>query len=102
VTTVADTRAKVGFVATHYPHAAHQAEFVARVQHAAYVLRSTPGCLSADCWLTADGDAIVSTAQWESEEAQAASLATARAAGVDFDYDERETRPRDIIRLVSP
>jgi quinol monooxygenase YgiN len=93
---------KVGFVALHYPHADHRAEFVARVEHAVQQLRATPGCLSADCWLTIDGEAVVSIAQWESEEAQAASMATARAAGVDFDYDRREIRPREVIRLVSP
>jgi quinol monooxygenase YgiN len=92
---------KVGFVAVHYPHTAHREAFIARVQSAAEVMRPTPGCLSADCWVTADGDAVVSTAQWESEDALASSFAIARAAGVDFDVDERESRPRQILRLLS-
>jgi quinol monooxygenase YgiN len=92
---------KVGFVAIHYPHISHREEFIARVQRAAEVMRLTPGCLSADCWVTVAGDAVVSTAQWESEDALASSFATAKAAGVDFDYDERESRPREILRLVS-
>jgi len=92
----------VGFVAVHYPDAAHRDDFISRVQHAAEVLRSTPGCLAADCWIAVTGDAVVSTAQWESEEAQTCSFAIAKAAGVDFDYDEREIRPREILRLVSP
>jgi len=93
---------KVGFVAIHYPHSAYREEFILRVQRAAEVMRPTPGCLSADCWVTIAGDAVVSTAQWDSKDAQASSFATARAAGVDFDYDERESRPREILRLVSP
>jgi len=92
---------KIGFVAIHYPHISNREEFISRVQQAAEVMRPTPGCLSADCWVTVAGDAVVSTAQWESEEALVSSFATARAAGVDFDYDERESRPRQIFRLVS-
>jgi quinol monooxygenase YgiN len=92
----------VGFLAIHYPHASHREDFIARVQRAAEVLRSTPGCLGADCWVPVKGDTVVSTAQWESEGAQATSFATARTAGVDFDYDERERRPREIFRPISP
>lgn len=92
---------KVGFIGIHYPHIPHREEFISRVQRAVEVMRPTPGCLSADCWVTAAGDAVVSTAQWESEEALASSFATAKAAGVDFDYDERESRAREILRLMS-
>lgn len=92
----------VGFLAIHYPRAAHRDQFISRVQHAVEVLRSTPGCLAADCWVGVTGDTVVSTAQWDSEGAQASSFATAKEAGVDFDYDERERRPREIFRLVSP
>ena len=90
---------KVGMVAIHYPRLGDRQEFIARVQRAVDVMRPTPGCLSVDFWVTA---AVVSTGQWESETALAASFATARAARVDFDYDERESRPRQILRLVSP
>ena len=92
---------KVGFVAIHYPHISHRKEFIARVQQAGEVMRQTPGCLSVDCWVTVAGDAVVSTGQWEAEDALAASFAAAKAAGVDFTYDERESRPREILRLVS-
>ncbi|MFH8406842.1 antibiotic biosynthesis monooxygenase [Streptomyces sp. NPDC018019] len=94
---------KVGMVAHHYPRPAHREEFVARVHRVAEEFRRTPGCLSADCWLTADGDAVVSVVQWESEEASAASLAAVQAApGLDLAHDEREARPREIVRLVAP
>jgi quinol monooxygenase YgiN len=89
----------VGFVAIHYPHAAHYNEFVSRVQHAAQVMHPTPGCLGAGCWVSPAGESVVSIARWESEAAQASSLAAAKAAGVDFDYDDREARPREIFRL---
>ncbi|MFH9421337.1 antibiotic biosynthesis monooxygenase [Streptomyces sp. NPDC017529] len=93
---------KVGMVAHHYPHAAHREEFVARVHRVAEEFRRSPGCLSADCWLAPDGDAVVSVVQWESEDAQAASLAAVQAAGLDTGYDEREARPREVVRLVAP
>ncbi len=91
---------KVGLIAIHYPHISHREEFASRVQRAVEVMRPTPGCISAECWLTVTGDVVVSTAQWESGEALASSFAIAKAAGVDFDYDERESRPREILRLM--
>ena len=91
-----------GFIAIHYPHRAHHDEFVFRVKHAADVMRSTPGCLAADCWVTPTGEAVISVARWESEAARLASMATAKAAGVDFRYDDREARPREIFVLRRP
>ncbi|MEV4128206.1 antibiotic biosynthesis monooxygenase family protein [Nocardia sp. NPDC049707] len=92
----------VGFVGLHYPRPEDFDDFVARVRQVAEVMRSTPGCLSADCWITTDGDdAVVSTAQWESDAAFAASFAAIVAAEVDVTFDERERRPRQIIKLAS-
>ncbi|KOT59768.1 antibiotic biosynthesis monooxygenase family protein [Streptomyces rimosus] len=94
---------KVAMVGHHYPHAAHREEFVSRVHRTAEVFRRTPGCLSAEYWLTADGDAVVSIVRWESEEASRASLAAVQAAPeLDLVFDEREVRPREIVRLVAP
>jgi quinol monooxygenase YgiN len=90
----------IGFVAVHYPEPTRFDEFVARVRQVAEALRLTPGCLSAECWVTIDGDAVVSTAQWESDEAFAASFAAARDAGVDVTFDERERRPRQVFKLL--
>lgn len=90
----------VGLVGLHYPCVEHREDFVMRVQHAVEVIRSTPGCLAADCWVSAAG-AVVSTAQWETRKAMAASFTAAEAAGVDFAYDEREARPREIHHLTS-
>ncbi|WP_062989367.1 antibiotic biosynthesis monooxygenase family protein [Nocardia anaemiae] len=92
----------VGFVAFHYPRPEDFDDFVNRVRNVAAVLRSVPGCLSADCWVSTDGDdAVVSTGQWESDEAFAASFATVAAADVDVTFDERERRPRQIFKLAS-
>jgi quinol monooxygenase YgiN len=92
---------KMGLVAIHYPHPPHYEEFISRVRQVVEIIRQTPGCLSADCWVTVAGDAVISTAQWESEEALTSSFAAAKAAGADLTYDERESRPRDVYRLVS-
>ena len=91
---------KVGLVAFHYPSPEFHDEMLRRVGQAAEFIARTPGCLAADCWLSAEPEAVVSTGQWESEEAYRASFAAARAAGIDFRYDEREVRPRDIFRLA--
>lgn len=92
----------IGLVAIHYPRAAHFDEFVARVQRAADAMRPTPGCLTAECWVTTARDAVVSIVQWDTEAAQASSFAAAKAAGVDFTFDEREARPREVLQLSSP
>jgi quinol monooxygenase YgiN len=93
---------KVGLVAFHYPRPEHRAEMISRVHRAAGVMAATPGCLAADCWVSVDDEAIVATGQWESEEALSAGFAAVQTAGIDFDYDERESRPREVFRLVSP
>ena len=92
---------KVGLVAVHYPRREHWDEMIARVHRAAEVLAATPGCLAVDCWLSEDNQAVVTTGQWESEQARMAGFSAARTAGVDFDYDEREFRPHEVLILTS-
>jgi quinol monooxygenase YgiN len=92
---------KVGLRVMHYPHFRYREGFTSWVRRVGEVMRRTPGCLSVDCWVTFAGDAVVSTGQWESENALAASFAKAEAAGVNFDYDELESRPREVLQFVS-
>jgi len=88
-------------VAFHYPRREHRDEMLARVHRAAEVMAAAPGCLGVDCWLSDGDQAVVTTGRWESEQALAAAFAAVRAAGVDFEYDEREARPREVYRLAS-
>ena len=92
---------KVGLVAVHYPRREHRDEMISRVRRAADVIGAMPGCLAVDCWVSEDGQAVVTTGQWESEQALTAGFAAVQAAGVDFGYDERESRPREVFRLIS-
>ena len=92
---------KVGLVAVHYPRREHRDEMISRVRRAADVIGATPGCLAVDCWVSEDGQTVVTTGQWESERALTAGFAAVQAAGVDFGYDERESRPREVFRLIS-
>jgi quinol monooxygenase YgiN len=91
---------RVGLVAVHYPRAEHKDEMISRVHQAAEVMAAAPGCLAVDCWLSDDNQAVVTTGQWESEQALAAGFSAVRTAGIDFDYDERESRPREVMKLV--
>lgn len=93
---------KIGLVAFHYPHHDHHDEMIARVRRAAEVMAAQPGCLAADCWVSEDDQAVVTTGQWDSEEALTSAFAAVHAAGVDFDFDEREIRARQVFKLVSP
>jgi quinol monooxygenase YgiN len=92
---------KIGLIAFHYPHRDHHDEMVSRVRRAAEVMAATPGCLAVDCWVSGDGQAVVTTGQWDTQQALAAAFAAVREAGVDFDYDERERRPREVHKLFS-
>jgi quinol monooxygenase YgiN len=92
----------IGFVAVHYPGPAYFEEFIGRAMQAVRAMRPTPGCQSADYWVTAEGEAVVTTGQWDSVEALQESFAAAGAAGVDFAHDERECRPRQVLHLRPP
>ena len=92
---------KVGLVAVHYPRPEHRDEMISRVHRAAEVMAATPGCLAVDCWVSETNQAVVTTGQWESDQALAAAFSAVRAAGLDFDYDDRESRPREILKLAS-
>ena len=91
----------VGLVAVHYPRREHRDEMISRIHRAAEVMAATPGCLAVDCWVSEDDQSVVTTGQWESEQALTAGFSAVRTAGVDFDYDGRESRPRDVLRLIS-
>jgi quinol monooxygenase YgiN len=95
---------KVGVVAIaiHHPRPEFRDELIARVQQAAEVMQTTDGCLSADCWVTLSDEAVVTIGQWHNQEALARSFDAVKAHGVDFDHDDRESRPREILRLVTP
>ena len=43
---------------------------------------------------------MVTTGQWDNEQALASSFAAIRTAGVEFDDDEREIRHRQVVRLA--
>ncbi|MEU8890039.1 antibiotic biosynthesis monooxygenase [Streptomyces sp. NPDC048442] len=90
----------VGFVAFHYPHPEHFEDFVGRAHQVGDSLRAAPGCLSAEVWATPDGDAVVTTGRFESEEAFRAAFAAARGLGETVAFDERELKPRQIFTLL--
>lgn len=91
----------VGFVAFHYPRPEYAEEFIGRVHKACEFVRSRPACRAAECWVTADGEAVVTTGRFESEEALKAAFAAARDSGVITECDEREHRPRQFFTLLA-
>ena len=92
---------KVGLAALHFPFAEHRDEMVSRVHRAAEVIAAAPGCLAVDCWVSEDQQAAVTTGQRESDPALRAGFAAVRTAGGDFDYAERESRPRQVCTRAS-
>ena len=95
-------RMAFGLVAFHYPSPEHRDELVQRMQAAAGVMRTVEGCLGVSVWEARESDALVSTGTFVSEEAWTQAARAVLEAGVDFDYDERELRPRAVHFLVQP
>ncbi len=91
-----------GFVAFHYPAPEHVEEFVGRCHQVADVMRQQPGFQSVGVWVTPDGDAVVTTGAFESEEAFRATADAAREMDATPDgISDLEIRPRQVHFLVS-
>ncbi|WP_026413944.1 antibiotic biosynthesis monooxygenase family protein [Actinomadura oligospora] len=92
----------LGFVAFHYPAPEYVEEFVGRTRQVRGVLASQPGFVRAETWVTPEGDAVVTTGEFESPEAfQGAFAAVAGELGEAVAFDEREVRPRQVHTLLS-
>ncbi|MEV5568560.1 antibiotic biosynthesis monooxygenase [Spirillospora sp. NPDC052269] len=91
----------LGFVAFHYPKAEYVEEFVGRAKQVRGVLAVQPGFMRAEVWTTPEGDAAVTTGEFESAEAlQAAFGVVAVELGETVRFDEREVRPREMRTLL--
>ena len=92
----------VGFVAFHYPQPEAFEEFTARVRQVAEILAHQPGCRSARAWATTDGDAVVSTVEFDSQDVFDAAFAATREQLTPLAvFDERERKPRQVFNLQS-
>ncbi|MEU4575302.1 antibiotic biosynthesis monooxygenase family protein [Nonomuraea sp. ATR24] len=91
-----------GFVAFHYPAPEHLEAFVKECHQVAEMSRSQPGFVSVGVWVTPDGDAVVTTGEFESEEAFQAAARIGREIGATPDgISDLEVRPREVTFLVS-
>lgn len=92
----------IGFVAYHYPAPECVEEFVGRCHRVRAVLLAQPGFLRADVWVTPEGDAVVTTGEFDSREAFAGAFAAVvRDAADEVVFDGREVRPRLVHTLLS-
>ncbi|KOG64201.1 hypothetical protein ADK76_10165 [Streptomyces griseoflavus] len=91
-----------GFVAFHYPAPEHVEEFVGQCHQVAEAARSQPGFLSVGVWVTPDGEAVVTTGSFESEETFRAAAEVARELGATPEgLSDLEVRPRQVHFLLS-
>jgi quinol monooxygenase YgiN len=91
-----------GVVSLHYPKPEHRDELVRRLAAAADVMAATEGCVDVAYWEERETRALVSTGTFTSEDAWNRAVQAVLAAKVDFAYDQREARPRDVYFLVQP
>ncbi len=87
-------------VAWHYPRPEHRDDMVRRVRDATGIFRLTPGCLDAEVWVDDDSGAIVVTARFFTDDTIRRAFAAIDASDVDYDFDDRELLPREIVRLT--
>jgi len=92
----------LGLVAFHHPSPEHRDGLVQRMRASAEVMRTVEGCVDVSVWATRDGGVLVSMGTFASEEAWTEAVQAVLEAGIDFEYDEREMRPRDVYLLVQP
>ncbi|MGH3501564.1 MAG: hypothetical protein ACRDQA_11855 [Nocardioidaceae bacterium] len=85
----------------HYPRADSLDDFIQRTCRVAAFLRSQADCLDVDVWRTVAGDAVVSSAVFQTPEALQAALAATRDLP-EIAFDDRETQHRQIFQLVQP
>ncbi|MFD8477789.1 antibiotic biosynthesis monooxygenase [Kitasatospora sp. NPDC059673] len=91
-----------GFIAFHYPKPEYVEEFVGRCHQVRAVLGKQPGLLRVEVWVTPEGDAVVTTGAFESQQAfQDAFAAVGRECGEAVVFDEREVKPREVHALLS-
>lgn len=91
-----------GFVAFHHPRPECVEEFVGRCHRVREVLARQSGFLRAEAWVTPEGDAVVTTGEFDSrQDFQEAFAAVGREAGDAIVFDEREVGPRRIHTLLS-
>ena len=82
------------------PRPEHRAEMVERVKRAAEVMRTCPGFLAADCWIEEGGDSVVAVGAFESKEQWLRAMQVVAGADLDFDFDDRELRPRQVQLFI--
>jgi quinol monooxygenase YgiN len=87
----------VCLIGVHYPRADYFSEFVKTVRTASDRLLGTPGCLSAEWWVTTDQEAVVSVAHFTSDEAVSTARVKVRESNLVDGYGVRTCQPPQIV-----
>ena len=91
-----------GFVAFHYPAPEHLDAFVADCHRVADAMRAQPGFVDVGVWVSADGEAVVTNGEFESQKDFEALADLAREMGATADgLSELEIKPRVVHFLHS-
>lgn len=91
----------VCLIGVRYPRADYFSDFTNRARLTMERLTGTPGCLSAEWWVTTDQEAVVSVARFTSADTFTTARISIPDANLDFGYDERERQPRQVVVLES-
>ena len=87
------------YLALHYPRPQHTQNLLAAMGDLGAAMRGLPGLIEATAWLEKDGQRIVATSIWESEEAFNRAIPVIQKAVKDVPFTEWEQRPRELFQL---
>lgn len=88
------------YLAIHYPRPEHRSELLEAMTGLGRVLDQLESLIEANAWHEQDGDRIVATSTWVSEEAFRKAMPVIGASIRDVPFAEWEARPRELYRLT--
>ena len=87
------------YLAIHHPYPEHREELLTAMDRLGAALAKVPGMQEARAWAEKDGNRIVATSVWESEETFLEALSVISGAVKDVPFAKWEARPRELYRL---
>jgi quinol monooxygenase YgiN len=87
------------YLALHYPRQEHTQNLLTAMGDLGAAMRGAPGLIEATAWLEKDGQRIVATSIWESEETFNRAISVIQGAVKDVPFADWEQRPRELFQL---
>ncbi len=87
------------YLALHYPRQGHEQDLLGSMRALAAAIKGVPGLIEATAWLEKDGQRIVATSIWATEESFTKAVPIIQQAVQDVPFSDWEMKPRELFRL---